>query len=169
MSRIESDVDTRLKNLEKKLQDVEGRPSELKWFSSREMWVIKSGIILMISCVLVLAYLAIFSEISIDDKLVVIITAILGYLFGYLPLKESEISAIKKSEKSQDKLEESINILKSLDGRMKAYDENEKALKRELDESKLELNESKRENEELKRTKEKFEMVLREIAESEGK
>jgi hypothetical protein len=161
MAHVDSDVDSRLNNLENKLRDIESGVSVPKWFSSREIWVIKSGIILMISCVIVLAYLAIFGEISIDDKLVVIITTILGYLFGYLPLKESEISALKKSEDSRSKLDESINILKSLEGRMKAYDETEKALKRELERSKLE-------NEELKKTKEKFEAILREIAASEG-
>ena len=143
---MENDIDARLKRLEEWARNSENYNTPgFKWFSSREKCVILSGIILILLCFIVLAYLGIFRpDLSVDDKLVIIITTILGYLFGYLPVKDNELSAMKKVKESQTTIKESQDKLKAI----KVYEENEKALRRE--------------NEELK-------SILREIAERESK
>jgi hypothetical protein len=74
------------------------------WNSKIERNIIMSGLFLLISCFLIIAYKAFHFGISVEDKLIGIVTVLLGYLFGYLPLKASEVSAVKELKKMKDDL-----------------------------------------------------------------
>lgn len=115
MEDKENDLNLRVQRLEERIKEL--RPgSDYGWNSKMERYVIISGLFLLVSCFLIVSYLAIRSEITLSEKLIGIITVLLGYLFGYLPLKASEAGANKKLKELEKEMETSKESIKKLEG-----------------------------------------------------
>jgi hypothetical protein len=148
----ETDLNFRLLNIEEKIKDI-NLYKDSGWNSIIEKYIISAGLFLLISCFIIVSYNAIYAEITISDKLISIITILLGYLFGYLPLKTSEASAVKKLKELEEGIKRSQEDIKILQGSKNIADTSLETLSKIRDENgqlREAINKLKTENEEYK-------------------
>lgn len=107
--------------------------SLVDWGSKTERYIITSVILLMAYCLFMIFYMAIEGKVITAEGFFSIITILLGYLFGYLPVKEQERNAMKKLEEVEKSLNEEIRKISSLKIERDILDESARKSDKALD------------------------------------
>lgn len=95
MEKENEEIDPIISSLDKRLKAVE---SVGGWGSLSEKYIITSVLILMSVSLVIIIYMVYNNKITNAESFFVLLTTLLGYLFGYLPTKEQEKKAIKELE-----------------------------------------------------------------------
>jgi|WetSurMetagenome_2_1015567.scaffolds.fasta_scaffold33640_2 hypothetical protein len=114
MVEKENDLNLRMLDIERKIKEMDSS-RYVGWDSEMERYVISVGLVLLVACSLIILYSS-FNDSTILERLISIITVLLGYLFGYLPIKRNEVSAVRKMEKLEEDIKKIKGEKKGLEG-----------------------------------------------------